>query len=63
MDCLKWKVEGGWFNGSCVGGGEASIIVAEDGFMYQLIEAPDISLGCDTVPGQQNWVLGLSRSI
>jgi len=27
-----------------------------------LIEAPDISLGCMTEPGVQNWVIGLIRS-
>ena len=30
--------------------------------MYQLIEAPDITLGCLTKPGVQNWVLGLVRA-
>lgn len=30
--------------------------------MYMLIEAPDITLGCLTTPGQQNWVLGLLRA-
>lgn len=35
---------------------------AQDGYMYQLIEAPDITLGCLTKPGVQNWVLGLVRA-
>eukprot|EP01012_Entosiphon_sulcatum_P036782 TRINITY_DN4698_c0_g1_i2.p1 TRINITY_DN4698_c0_g1~~TRINITY_DN4698_c0_g1_i2.p1 ORF type:complete len:385 (+),score=32.69 TRINITY_DN4698_c0_g1_i2:22-1176(+) len=61
QDCDPWNVT--WDSKSkCVGGGEGSIHLAEDGFMYQLIEAPDISLGCYTTPGKQNWVLGLLRS-
>ena len=58
VDCNKWDVE--WADGTCVGGGEGSILLGPDGYMYQLIEAPDISLGCK---GEgQNWVLGLTRS-
>ena len=62
VDCNQWNVSGGWADGTCVGGGEGSIIVADDGFMYQLIEAPDVNLGCHTKEGEQNWVLGLLRS-
>ena len=61
-DCNKWQVPGGWAGGTCVGGGEGSIIKADDGYMYMLIEAPDRSLGCEPKPGVQNWVLGLLRS-
>lgn len=55
-DCNGWNVQ--WAAGGCVGGGEGSI-VRSGGYMYQIIEAPDVSLGC---VGQQNWVLGLLRA-
>jgi hypothetical protein len=70
-DCDQWttaRLPGGghfaWDSGGCVGGGEGSILISrKDEYMYQLIEAPDLSLACETAPGkQQNWVLGLSRS-
>ena len=58
IDCNTWNI--GWVDGTCVGGGEGSILYGPDGYMYQLIEAPDISLSCK---GEgQNWVLGLTRS-
>ena len=57
-DCNNWNVS--WSNGTCVGGGEGSITIGNDGYMYELIEAPDISLGCKGKG--QNWVLGLLRS-
>ena len=60
VDCNRWNVSGGWANGTCIGGGEGSTLVAADGYMYMLIEAPDISLGC--LGAGQNWVLGLLRS-
>ena len=62
VDCEKWTSDNfTWGSGGCVGGGEGSILLDEsDDFMYQLIEAPDKSLGC-LGPGQ-NWVLGLSRA-
>ena len=60
VDCNQWNVSGGWANGTCIGGGEGSIVTAADGYMYMLIEAPDISLGC--LRDGQNWVLGLLRS-
>lgn len=59
-DCNKWNVS--WANGTCVGGGEATTIVGSDGYKYMIIEAPDLSLGCDVRPGVQNWVIGLVRS-
>jgi len=60
LDCNQWKgVQ--WAAGGCVGSGEGTITVSGD-FMYQLIEAPDITLGCETTIGVQNWVLGLSRA-
>ena len=31
-------------------------------YLYHIIEAPDITLGCLTTPGVQNWVLGLLRA-
>jgi hypothetical protein len=62
VDCEKWTSGNfSWAAGGCVGGGEASILLDEsDGYMYQLIEAPDKSLGC--LGRNQNWVLGLSRA-
>ena len=60
IDCNRWTgIQ--WAAGGCVGSGEGTILVSHD-FMYQLIEAPDLTLGCDTVVGKQNWVLGLSRA-
>jgi hypothetical protein len=47
--------------GGCVGGGEGTIL-RSGSYLYMLIEAPDITLGCLTTPGQQNWPLGLLRS-
>lgn len=61
LDCNSWNIS--WASGGCVGGGEGSIYRGNGSdYMYQLIEAPDITLGCLTQPGQQNWVLGLSRA-
>src|SRR5690349_18138593 len=48
-------------SGGCVGGGEGTIL-RSGSYIYMLIEAPDITLGCLTTPGQQNWPLGLLRS-
>jgi hypothetical protein len=48
-------------SGGCVGGGEGTIL-RSGSYLYMLIEAPDITLGCLTTPGQQNWPLGLLRS-
>lgn len=59
VDCNPWNVT--WATGGCVGGGEGDILISGD-YMYELIEAPDISLGCDLTLGQQNWVIGLMRS-
>lgn len=59
VDCNAWNIS--WAPGGCVGGGAASILRAGD-FFYMVIEAPDVSLGCITTPGQQNWVLGILRS-
>ena len=59
IDCNKWSPPGGWASGGCVGGGEGSIVL-DQGWMYELIEAPDESLNCKG-PGQ-NWDLGLLRS-
>ena len=87
VDCNAWDIA--WANGTCVGGGEGSILdlrtgtgtsrgigssagagagagaaitvtTEEGGYLYQLIEASDMSLGC--LGEGQNWVLGLSRS-
>jgi len=58
-DCDGWSVD--WAPGGCVGGGQASILRQGD-YFYQLIEAPDVELGCLTGLGQQNWVYGWLRS-
>ena len=43
VDCEKWASGNfSWGAGGCVGGGEGSILLDEsDGYMYQLVEAPD----------------------
>jgi len=48
-DCNKWKVD--WKDNTCIGGGEGSIVIGNDGYKYMLIEAADIALNCDTTPG------------
>jgi len=58
LDCNVWNIS--WALGGCVGGGEGSILMSGD-FYYELIEAPDLTLGCDQTEGVQNWVLGLLR--
>ena len=60
QDCNKWNVS--WANNTCVGGGEGTTVVGDDGYKYMIIESPDISLTCDGTPGVQNWVIGLVRS-
>jgi hypothetical protein len=47
----------GW-NPGCVGGGEASTLVAGN-YQYMMIETPTISMGC--TPGQ-NWPIALLRT-
>jgi len=59
LDCDSWNIS--WAGGHCVGGGEGTMLKSGD-YFYHLIEAPDITLGCLGTPGQQNWVLGLSRA-
>jgi hypothetical protein len=59
IDCNNWNIP--WAAGGCVGGGEGSMLKSGD-YYYHLIEAPDLSLGCITTPGTQNWVLGLLRA-
>jgi hypothetical protein len=59
VDCNPWNIA--WAQGGCVGGGEGSILKSGD-YYYQLIEAPDISLGCLITLNTQNWVLGLLRA-
>ena len=60
VDCNDWHIV--WNPKSlCVGGGEGSMVRSGD-YYYQLIEAPDGSLNCETSLGEQNWVLGLLRS-
>ena len=59
-DCLDWNVP--WGPGGCIGSGEASILRTGSGYMYQVIEATDLELGCDLKRGEQWWPLGLVRS-
>jgi len=50
-ECQAW-------NPGCVGGGEASTLIAGD-YQYMMIETPNMSLGC--TPGQ-NWPIALLRA-
>eukprot|EP00658_Telonema_sp_P-2_P073843 TRINITY_DN6297_c0_g1_i1.p1 TRINITY_DN6297_c0_g1~~TRINITY_DN6297_c0_g1_i1.p1 ORF type:complete len:522 (+),score=39.78 TRINITY_DN6297_c0_g1_i1:251-1816(+) len=59
-DCSGWTVQ--WAKGSCIGSGEASILRAPSGYMYEVIEATDVGLTCDLDWGAQWWPLGLVRS-
>eukprot|EP01113_Clastostelium_recurvatum_P044245 TRINITY_DN7451_c1_g1_i1.p1 TRINITY_DN7451_c1_g1~~TRINITY_DN7451_c1_g1_i1.p1 ORF type:complete len:525 (+),score=77.20 TRINITY_DN7451_c1_g1_i1:11-1585(+) len=61
IDCQNWNISWSPKNGGCIGGGEGTILISGD-YYYQLIEAPDIELGCIITLGVQNWVLGLVRS-
>lgn len=58
LDCSSWSFP--YAEGGCVGGGEASIL-EEDEYMYEIIEAPDLSLGCG-LGKPQWWPLGLMRA-
>ncbi len=58
-DCQPWNVS---WTGGCIGSGEASILRAPSGYMYQVIEAADLQLGCDLTLGEQWWPLGIVRS-
>eukprot|EP00040_Diaphanoeca_grandis_P043837 m.269238 g.269238 ORF g.269238 m.269238 type:complete len:470 (-) comp83218_c0_seq1:224-1633(-) len=60
LDCTHWNVS--WGVGGCIGSGEASILRTESGYMYEVIEATDIALTCDTSRNSQWWPLGLVRS-
>eukprot|EP00041_Stephanoeca_diplocostata_P036974 m.1375956 g.1375956 ORF g.1375956 m.1375956 type:complete len:476 (+) comp24962_c1_seq7:121-1548(+) len=61
LDCSDWNVS--WANDKCIGSGEASILrVAASGYIYEVIEAADVALTCDTQLGAQWWPLGLVRS-
>lgn len=60
-DCEGWNVT--WAAGGCIGSGEASILRdPRSGYMYEVIEAADGGLTCDTSWGGQWWPLGLVRS-
>lgn len=58
-DCQGWNVS---WTGGCIGSGEASILRTPSGYMYEVIEAADLQLGCDVVAGEQWWPLGIVRS-
>jgi hypothetical protein len=60
-DCNGWNVPWSGTSG-CIGSGEASILRTTSGYLYQVIEATDIELTCDTNWNQQWWPLGLVRS-
>ena len=55
-DAAGWRET--WASGGPVGAGAGSVL-EQGGWNYQLVEVPDVSLGC--TPGQ-NWDLGLLRS-
>jgi hypothetical protein len=59
-DCAGWNVS--WAAGGCIGSGESSSLRGPGGDIYQVIEAADVELTCDTTPGQQWWPLGVVRS-
>lgn len=60
-DCAPWNVA--WAAGGCIGSGEASILRdTRSGYMYEVIEAADVALTCDTSWGGQWWPLGLVRA-
>ena len=59
-DCAGWNVS--WAPGGCIGSGESSSLRGPGGDIYQVIEAADVELTCDTTPGQQWWPLGVVRS-
>lgn len=59
IDCQNWSEN--WASDYCVGGGEADILRDGD-YYYQIIEAMDVALTCDTTLGAQNWVEGLVRA-
>jgi hypothetical protein len=59
-DCNKWNMP--WAKGGCIGPGEASVLRAPSGYMYQVIEAADVALTCDLDHGVQWWPLGMVRS-
>jgi hypothetical protein len=66
LDCRDWAVP--WAAGGCIGSGEASILRgpgtagSSSAYMYQVIEAADRELGCETGWDTQWWPLGLVRS-
>jgi hypothetical protein len=59
-DCNQWNMP--WAAGGCIGSGEASILRAPSGYMYEIIEATDVSLMCKLDAGVQWWPMGLVRS-
>ena len=59
-DCAGWGVP--WADGACIGSGEASVLRAPSGYLYEVIEAADRELGCETAWGEQWWPLGLVRA-
>ena len=59
-DCAGWSVP--WAAGGCIGSGEASALRGPSGHLYQVIEAADRDLECETGWGAQWWPLGLVRA-
>ena len=60
-DCKHWNVPWDGVNG-CIGSGEASILRTKTGYLYEVIEATDLKLTCDTNWNEQWWPLGIVRS-
>eukprot|EP00035_Acanthoeca_spectabilis_P001937 m.83830 g.83830 ORF g.83830 m.83830 type:complete len:470 (+) comp11244_c0_seq2:30-1439(+) len=60
LDCNDWNVS--WAKGGCIGSGEASVLRAPSGYLYQVIEAADVALTCDLQLNQQWWPLGMVRA-
>jgi hypothetical protein len=60
QDCAAWDVP--WAAGGCIGSGEASVLRGPSGFLYQVIEAADKDLVCETGWNAQWWPLGLVRA-
>ena len=59
-DCSGWNVPWGGVGG-CIGSGQASILRTSN-YVYEVIEATDMELTCDTDWNEQWWPLGLVRS-
>jgi len=60
FDCNKWSTP--WAGGGCIGSGAASVLRSpRTKYLYQIIEAADVTLVCLTKPNQQWWPFGMVR--